>query len=74
LCLSADPRGFAYLRDAHAYAGRDALVVAPASRPDGLRLAAPHFERIERAQDVALMRAGRAALILHTAYGYGLRP
>jgi 4-amino-4-deoxy-L-arabinose transferase-like glycosyltransferase len=74
LCLSADPRGFAYLRDPHAYAGRDALIVAPASRPDWLRLAAPHFERIARAEDVILRRAGRPALTLHTAYGYGLRP
>jgi 4-amino-4-deoxy-L-arabinose transferase-like glycosyltransferase len=74
LCLSADPRGFAYLRDARAYAGRDALIVAPASRPDWLALAAPHFERIERAEDVVIRRAGRTALTLHTAYGYGLRP
>jgi 4-amino-4-deoxy-L-arabinose transferase-like glycosyltransferase len=73
LCLSADPRGFGYLRDAGAYRGRDALLVAPASRADWLHLAAPHFERIVGAEDVVLTRAGRAALTLHTAYGYGLR-
>jgi 4-amino-4-deoxy-L-arabinose transferase-like glycosyltransferase len=73
LCLSADPRGFSYLRDAGAYRGRAALLLAPASRADWLRLAAPHFERIVGAEDVVLTRAGRAALTLHTAYGYGIR-
>ena len=74
LCLSTDPRGFAHLRNVRAYAGRNALVVAPASRADWLALAASHFERVTVAENVVLTRAGRAALTLHTAYGYGLRP
>jgi Dolichyl-phosphate-mannose-protein mannosyltransferase len=72
LCLSSDPRQFAYLRDARSYAGRDALIVADAGRADWLQRAAPYFQRIEPGEDVVVRRAGRAALTLHTAYGYGL--
>jgi hypothetical protein len=74
LCLSTDPRQFAYLRDARSYAGGDALIVAAGGRPDWLRSAAPHFQRIEPGEDLLLRRAGRAALTLHTAVGYGFSP
>jgi 4-amino-4-deoxy-L-arabinose transferase-like glycosyltransferase len=73
LCLSEDPRGFAFIRPASAFAGGDALLVAPASRPDWLERAAPYFQRIEPGPDVVLRRAGAAALTLHTALAYGLR-
>jgi len=73
LCLSEDPRGFAFIRPPSAFAGGDALIVAPASRPDWRERAAPYFQRIEPGQDVVLRRAGAAALTLHTALAYGLR-
>ncbi len=70
LCLSRDPRHFAFMRDARSYLGRDALIVAAAGRPDWLRLAEAYFRRVEPAEDVVLRRAGEPALTLHTAYGY----
>ncbi len=73
LCLSHDPRHFAFMHDLHSLLGRDAFIVAAASRGDWLRLAGPYFDRIEPTEDVVLRRAGRPALALHTAYGYGFR-
>ena len=73
LCLSHDPRHFAFMHDSHSLVGRDAFIVATASRVDWLRLAGPYFDRIEPTEDVVLRRAGRPALALHTAYGYGFR-
>jgi len=70
LCLSRDARQFAYRYAPDAFRGREALIVAAAGRPDWLQLAASHFRRIEPREDVVLERAGRAALTLHTAYGY----
>lgn len=74
LCLSRDPRQFAFMHDQRSLSGRDALIVAAAGRPDWLRLAQPHFRRIEPMEDLVLTRAGQPALTLHTAYGYGLQP
>jgi 4-amino-4-deoxy-L-arabinose transferase-like glycosyltransferase len=71
LCLSADPRQFGLMYDRRAFSGRDALIVADANRRDWLEIAAPDFRRIEPGGDVLINRAGRAALTLHTAYGYG---
>jgi len=73
LCLSADPRQFAFMHDEKLLRGRDALIVTAAGRPDWLRLAEPHFRHIEPGEDVSIRRAGLTALILHTAHGYGLR-
>jgi 4-amino-4-deoxy-L-arabinose transferase-like glycosyltransferase len=70
LCLSADPRHFAYLHDPAAFAGRDALIVAAEGRPDWLELAAPDFQHVEPGEDIVIRRRnGAAALTLHTAYG-----
>jgi len=71
LCLSDDPRQFGLMYERRSFSGRDALIVADASRRDWLELTAPHFGRIERGDDVVIRRAGLAALTLHTAYGYG---
>lgn len=73
LCLSQDPREFAFSAAPWDFAGRDALIVAPASRPDWLLRATPYFARIEPRADVVLTRAGAPALTLHTAWGVGLR-
>ena len=73
LCLSRDAREYAFMRDARAYLGRDALVVAAAGRPDWLRLAQRYFRRVEPSEDVVLTRASRPALTLHTAHGYGFQ-
>ena len=73
LCLSRDPRHFAFLHDPRSFFGRDAFIVAEASRADWLQLAGPYFRRIEPGEDVVLRRASRPALTLHTAYGYGFR-
>jgi hypothetical protein len=74
LCLSQDPRGFAFLRDARAFEGRDALIVANARRADWQRLAEPYFQRIEPLADVELRRAGEPALTLKIGRGIGLKP
>jgi 4-amino-4-deoxy-L-arabinose transferase-like glycosyltransferase len=73
LCLSDDPRQFAYRYDLRRFAGRDALVVAAEGRKDYLAQAAPYFRRIVAEKDMVLTRAGRPALMLHTAWGYGLK-
>jgi 4-amino-4-deoxy-L-arabinose transferase-like glycosyltransferase len=75
LCLSRDPRHFAYLNDPAAFAGRDALIVAAAGRPDWLELAAPYFREVVPGEDLVVRRGnGAAALILHTAWGRSLEP
>jgi 4-amino-4-deoxy-L-arabinose transferase-like glycosyltransferase len=73
LCACADPRQFAYRYDLHAFAGADALIVVAAGRPDWLQRAAPYFRRIVPGPDWVLTRAGRPALTLHTADGFGFR-
>jgi hypothetical protein len=73
ICVSRDARQFAFMHDLHSLSGRDAYIVAAAGRPDWLRLAKPHFGRIEPLPDILLTRAGEPALTLHTAYGYGLK-
>ncbi len=73
LCLSQDPREFAFSAAPRDFVGREALIVAPASRPDWLRRVAPYFSRIEPGADVVLTRAGAPALTLHTAWGVSLR-
>jgi 4-amino-4-deoxy-L-arabinose transferase-like glycosyltransferase len=73
ICVSRDARQFAFMHDLHSLSGRDAFIVAAAGRPDWLRLAKPHFGRIEPLPDILLTRAGEPALTLHTAYGYGLK-
>lgn len=73
LCLSRDPRGFAFLRDERAFAGRDAIIVANAHRADWQRLAALYFQRVEPLADVQLQRTSGAALTLKLARGIGLK-
>jgi len=74
LCLSRDPRHFAWLHDPAQFAGRDALIVAAAGRPDWLELAAPYFQHIEPGEDIVVRRRnGAAALTLHTAWGRALQ-
>jgi 4-amino-4-deoxy-L-arabinose transferase-like glycosyltransferase len=74
LCLSRDPRGFAFLRDEREFAGRDAVIVANARRADWQRLAQAYFQRIEPLADVQLQRASGPALTLKLARGIGLKP
>ena len=73
VCLSRDPRHFAYLHDPAQFAGRDALIVAAAGRPDWLTLAAPYFQHVEPGEDIVVRRRnGAPALTLHTAWGRAL--
>ena len=73
LCLSSDPRQFAFLRDARRFTGGEAIIVANAARADWRQLAQQHFERIETLPDVELTRGGRAGLTLRVARGVGLK-
>ncbi|MFL6605840.1 MAG: ArnT family glycosyltransferase [Steroidobacteraceae bacterium] len=73
ICVSSDPRHFAFMHDRDSLVGRDALIIAADGRPDWLRIAGPHFRRIDRSEDITLSRAGRPALLLHTAYGHELK-
>jgi 4-amino-4-deoxy-L-arabinose transferase-like glycosyltransferase len=72
ICISRDARQFGLMQDLHSLSGRDALIVATEGRLDWLRLAKPHFRRLELLPDIQLTRAGNPALTLHTAYGYSL--
>jgi 4-amino-4-deoxy-L-arabinose transferase-like glycosyltransferase len=72
LCASRDPRQFGFMDDRH-FVGRDALIVAADGRPDWLRIAEPRFGRVEPLGDIVLKRAGRSAMAVHVAYGYGLK-
>jgi 4-amino-4-deoxy-L-arabinose transferase-like glycosyltransferase len=73
ICVSSDPRGFAFMRDWGSVSGRDALIIAADGRPDWLQLAKSHFQRIELLADIPLSRSGQPALTLHAAYGYHLQ-
>jgi len=63
-----------FLYDEQPWRGRTLLIIADGARKDWLQLATPRFVRIEPLEDVQLTRAGKAALTLHTAWGYGFRP
>jgi hypothetical protein len=73
ICVSPDARQFAFMHYPYSLRGRDALIVAAAGRPDWLRLARPHFRRVEPLRDIRLTRTGEPALTLHAAYGYDLK-
>jgi 4-amino-4-deoxy-L-arabinose transferase-like glycosyltransferase len=73
VCLSRDPRQFAFLRDTRAFEGRDVVIVANARRADWQQLAEPYFQRIEPLADVELRRANGRALTLKIARGVGLK-
>jgi 4-amino-4-deoxy-L-arabinose transferase-like glycosyltransferase len=74
LCLSDDPREYAFLHDAAAFTGRDALIIANARRRDWRQRATPYFQRIEPLPDLQLLRAGEPVLTLALARGVGLSP
>ena len=73
LCLSQNCRQFAFLRDPCAFEGRNAIIVANARRVEWRRLAEPYFRRVEPLADLALMRAGKPAIMLKIARGQSLR-
>ncbi len=73
LCLSSDPRQFAFLRDVRRFRGSQAIIVANAARADWRQLAQPHFQQIDSLPDVELTRQGRPALTLRIAWGVGLK-
>lgn len=73
LCLSHDPRGFAFLTDRRVFEGRDALIVANARRTDWRRLVEPYFQTVETIGDLQLTRAGQPAVTLKIARGVGLK-
>ncbi|HUN26865.1 MAG TPA: glycosyltransferase family 39 protein [Steroidobacteraceae bacterium] len=74
LCLSQDPRGFAYLRDLGKFAGRRVLVIANARRVNWRTLAAPYFRRIEPVGEIEVRRGARPVVRLQLAQGIGLTP
>ena len=73
LCVSRDPRAFTYLYDEHRLVGREALIVANATRSDWLATVKDRFERIEPLDDVILTRAGQPVVTLRIARGVGLK-
>ncbi len=74
LCLSDDPREYAFLHDAAAFTGRDALIIANARRRDWRQRATPYFQRIEPLPELQLLRAGEPVVTLALARGVGLSP
>jgi dolichyl-phosphate-mannose-protein mannosyltransferase len=72
LCLSDDPRQYAFLRDARNFNGRNALLIANARRTDWQQRAEPYFQRIEPLPGLQLLRAGRPVITLALARGVTL--
>jgi Dolichyl-phosphate-mannose-protein mannosyltransferase len=73
LCLSMDPRHFAFLHDVRAFRGRDSIIVTNARRADWRRLAEPYFQRVEPLDDLELTRGGEPAVTLKIVRGIGLK-
>src|SRR5216683_498277 len=73
LCVSPDPREFGYLHDERQTAGRDAIIVADATRSDWLAKVKDRFEHVEPLDDVILTRAGQPAVTLRIARGVRLK-
>ena len=74
LCLSHDPRQFAFFTDRRVFEGHDAIIVANARRTDWRRLVEPYFQTVEPIEDLQLTRAGHPAVTLNIARGVGLKP
>ncbi len=72
LCVSPDPREFAYLQDERRVVGGDAIIVANATRSDWMERVKDRFERVESLDDVILTRAGQPVVTLRIARGVGL--
>ncbi len=72
LCLSDDPREYAFLHDTQKFKGRDALLIANARRTDWRQRAAPYFQRIEPLPSLQLLRAGEPVVTLVLARGIRL--
>jgi hypothetical protein len=70
--VSPDPREFAYLQDERRVVGRDAIIVANATRSDWMERVKDRFERVESLDDVILTRAGQPVVTLRIARGVGL--
>jgi len=66
-------REFAYLQDEHRFAGRDAIIVANATRPDWLEKVKDRFVRVEPLEDVILTRGGQPAVTLRIGRGVRLK-
>ncbi|HEX6966873.1 MAG TPA: glycosyltransferase family 39 protein [Gemmatimonadaceae bacterium] len=74
LCFNTDPHQFYYLRDARAFVGHDALLVAlDDGRFDARTTYAPYFARIEPLDPVVLHRAGHAVIDVQLYRAYALR-
>lgn len=65
LCLSPDPRGYGVNKNARAFVGRNALVVASGLTPDEAQaMYARYFSALSPAEDVVIRRAGQPAITL----------
>jgi hypothetical protein len=73
ICVSPDPREFGYLLDERRIAGRDAIIVANATRSDWMERVKDRFESVEPLDDVILTRAGQPAVTLRVARGVRLK-
>ena len=74
LCLTDDPRQFAYSTDPAAFAGRDILILAPRTSPaDAARRLAGRFERVETLPPL-LLPLGMQRLAIPAYRGIGFRP
>ncbi|MHA1113187.1 MAG: glycosyltransferase family 39 protein, partial [Alphaproteobacteria bacterium] len=72
LCLSGDPRNFAFQHDPAEFAGRDAIIVGGwKSRAEAVRALAPYFAEILPLAPVALTRGGRREMEVAVYRGRG---
>lgn len=77
LCLSDDPRNFAYAAPPDRYVGRDALILVRVPNAgltwDVAARYAPYFASVRPAGSVAIMRGGRAAFDVAVFRATGMR-
>ena len=65
LCLSDDPRGFGLLRDAQAFVGQDAVLLAPKMSPDDARAHyGKYFDSLEPLSPITIDQGGAPAITL----------
>ncbi len=74
VCVCEDPQQFRFRYDQTQWAGRDMPVVAVAGEENAWLwpVAAAYFDRLEPLPPIAIMRAGRPALVLDVAMGRNL--
>ncbi len=73
IVIGNDPRGFAFLADSAAWLGRDVLFIGrPSSFPRGLKLARPHFTRMDRQAPIPIKIGNETLFQVEVALGRNL--